>query len=87
MISCSSLSNVRGLGITIWAAAASSGKPGYTMALSPCGVPLKLSRVGIMMPEPLQLQFYLVMLLMTRISKGNPYAVRGCSGLGQGCQY
>ena len=27
------------------------------MALSPCGFPLELSRVGIMKPEPLQLQF------------------------------
>ena len=87
MILGSSLSNVHGLGVTIWAAAVGSGNPGYTMALSPCGVPLKLSRVGIMMPEPLQLQFYLVMLLITRISKGNPYAMRGCSGLGQGCKY
>ena len=74
-------------GIKIWAAAASPSKPGYTMALSPCRVTLELSRVGIKKPEPLQLQFYLVMLLITRISKGNPYAVRGCSGLGQGCKY
>ena len=71
-------------GLKIWAAAASPGKPGCTMAFSPCGVPLELSRVGIMMPEPLRLQFYLVIHLVTRVSRKNSYAVQGCSGLGRG---
>ena len=51
----------------VWVAAASPGKPGYTMALSPYGVTLELSRVGIKKLEPLQLQFYLVILLVTWI--------------------
>ena len=54
-------------GIKVWATTASPGKPGYTMALSPCGVTLELSRVGIKKHEPLQLQFYLVILLVTWI--------------------
>ena len=71
-------------GKKIWEAATSPSKPGCTMAFSPCGVPLELSRVGIMMHEALRLQFYLVIHLVIRISRINPYAVRGCSDLGRG---
>ena len=62
-------------GIKVWEIVVSPNKPGYTMALSPCGVTLELSRVGIKNPEPLQLQFYLVIHLVTRISRRNPYVV------------
>ena len=61
----------------IWAAATRPGKLGYAMALSPCKVPLELSRVGTRGPKPLRLQFALLICLFVRLEEETPTLCEG----------
>ena len=53
------------------------GKPGYTMALSLCGVPLEPLRVGTMRPVTLAVQFVLLTVCYFGLVEETPTLCKG----------
>ena len=53
------------------------GKPGYTMALSLCGVPLEPLRIGAMRPVTLAVQFVLLTVCYFGLVEETPTLCEG----------